>query len=86
MLASRLAGSMVTTTVSRPRRAPSIASVAAVVVLPTPPVPQQIDDVAVLDDVGESTSSCGTTSSSARDPERELVGQDLDLASVRRRR
>src|SRR5918992_959951 len=38
--ASRLAGSMVTTTARLPRRAPSRASTAAVVVLPTPPVPQ----------------------------------------------
>ena len=39
--ASRLAGSMVTTTARRPRRAASRASTAAVVVLPTPPEPQQ---------------------------------------------
>src|SRR5688572_10143202 len=38
-LANRLAGSIVTTTDRRPRRAPSIAMAAAVVVLPTPPVP-----------------------------------------------
>src|SRR5579864_1264162 len=38
--ASRLAGSMVTTTARRPWRAPSKASTAAVVVLPTPPDPQ----------------------------------------------
>ena len=34
-------GSMVTTTARRPRRAPSTASAADVVVFPTPPVPQQ---------------------------------------------
>ncbi len=39
-LARRLAGSMVTTSERRPRRAPSIASTAALVVLPTPPLPQ----------------------------------------------
>src|SRR3954451_1817464 len=38
--ASRLAGSIVTTTARRPCRAPSMASTAAVVVLPTPPDPQ----------------------------------------------
>ena len=38
--ARRLAGSMVTTTVLRPSRAPSSATTAAVVVLPTPPEPQ----------------------------------------------
>ena len=39
-LASRLAGSMVTTQAVRPRRAASRANAAAVVVLPTPPEPQ----------------------------------------------
>ncbi len=73
MLARRLAGSMVTTTALRPRRAPSMASVAAVVVLPTPPVPQQ-----------RSTWRCSTSSASAvtgraADAEHQLVGQQLDL-------
>src|SRR2546427_2986367 len=40
--ASRLAGSMVTTQVWRPRRAPSMAMAADTVVLPTPPGPAQM--------------------------------------------
>ena len=39
-LASRLAGSIVTTTALRPWRAPARARTAAVVVFPTPPLPQ----------------------------------------------
>ena len=55
--ASRLAGSIVTTHALRPRRAPSSASTAAVVVLPTPPLPQQMIDA------GCSATSLGASSS-----------------------
>ena len=81
VLARRFAGSMVTTTVSRPRRAPSMASAAAVVVLPTPPVPQQIDDVALVDDVGERHGhrSCRARRRDWRRPRSSSSASMLDL-------
>ena len=45
------AGSIVTTHALRPRRAPSSASTAAVVVLPTPPLPQQMTTRPVVDEL-----------------------------------
>ncbi len=81
VLASRLAGSIVTTTALRPRRAPSSASTAAVVVLPTPPVPQQTTTWRVVDDVVDETlAHDGHATHSAVDSRRaERVGERVDL-------
>ena len=57
---------MVTTTVLRPRRAPSSASTAAVVVLPTPARAAAHDDAALGDEVGEAPASSGDAAASTR--------------------
>ncbi|OLT19937.1 hypothetical protein BJF78_10280 [Pseudonocardia sp. CNS-139] len=57
--ASRLAGSIVSTTVRRPRSAARSASAADVVVLPTPPEPQHTTTRVAGSSSSASTSSGG---------------------------
>src|SRR3954470_1173930 len=65
---------MVTTHAFRPRRAPSSAMTAAVVVLPTPPVPQQITTWRSV-----TSSSIFTTGPSQEfDPARQRVAEGVE--------
>src|SRR6266508_1833632 len=85
--ASRLAGSIVTTTVLRPLRAPSSATAAAIVVLPTPPVPVQMTiwapattrSSAVIAGPGRASLADGLQPA---DPLEKAPGQPVDVAGT----